>query len=141
MKIHHLGFVVSALEDSIPRFQEDYGLQACSPIFTDEVQKVRVVFLSHSQDSSETQIELIQPLHSDSPVSAFLAKGGGLHHMAFGVKDIQAESKRFGEKIKSTMVCPPVPGAGHDNRLVSFFYMNQECPKGYLIELVELPPS
>jgi methylmalonyl-CoA/ethylmalonyl-CoA epimerase len=34
-------------------------------------------------------IELIEPETDDSPVTALLKKGGGLHHLAFEVPDVE----------------------------------------------------
>ena len=42
-------------------------------------------------DVGESHVELLAPLGDDTPVGRFLAKRGpGLHHVAYGVEDIEA---------------------------------------------------
>ena len=48
------------------------------------------------------KIELLQATTKDSPIAKFIEKKGeGIHHIAFAVKDIEAEIKRLkGEGFK-----------------------------------------
>ncbi len=55
-------------------------------IFEDPIQKVKVAFLS--TNSGGGQVELVEPAGEGSPVSRFLALGGGLHHLCYEVDDL-----------------------------------------------------
>src|SRR5581483_12308280 len=78
LRLHHVGFVVHDIESRRDEFAR--SLNACwkSEIFHDPLQKVRVTFLATERDGA--QIELVEPAGEDSPVRAFLERGGGLHH-------------------------------------------------------------
>jgi methylmalonyl-CoA/ethylmalonyl-CoA epimerase len=84
----------------------------------------------------ESQIELVQPTRSDSPVGRFLAKRGeGLHHVAFEVDDLRealAELKRNGVYLLDE---EPRTGAGG----MKIAFVHPEGAFGVLTELVELP--
>lgn len=136
MKLHHIGFVVAKLEQSIENFRENYSLDQISDIIIDPIQKVRVVFLS-GNSGSELPIELIEPLSADSPVTKFLKKGGGLHHLAYEVKDIYKVVEDISKKKGGIILCEPVQASGHGGRFVSFLYMPFDCPGGYIVEFVE----
>jgi len=108
-----------------------------TPIHVDPIQRVRVAFLSSSH-SQDIQIELIEPISEDSPVHSFLAKSGGLHHLCFSVPDIKLALAEISRDKACRVIVPPTPGAGHDQRLISFFYVSTDCPRGHLMELVEI---
>tara|TARA_A100001015_G_scaffold321583_1_gene453143 strand:- start:4768 stop:5181 length:414 start_codon:yes stop_codon:yes gene_type:complete len=136
MKIHHIGFVVNDIKTSIKNFKKLYSLNYVTEIFEDTIQQVNVAFIYNNP--SETQIELIEPTNKKSPVYEFLKKGGGLHHICYETKNIlkTIEHLKLDKNIRS--IVPPVPGGGHNNKLISFFYVNRDCPKGHIVELVEV---
>jgi methylmalonyl-CoA/ethylmalonyl-CoA epimerase len=138
MKIHHLGFVVSSITDSIQHYKALFQFVQLTDVIEDPIQRVKVVFLSDGKEGS-TQIELIEPLNESSPVADFLKKGGGLNHIAYGVPDIHKAVEELTQNSNIRIICPPVVGAGHDNHLVSFLYANLDCPRGHVFELVEMP--
>ena len=85
-KINHIGIAVKSLEDSIPFYRDQLGMEYEG---SEEVaeQKVRVAFLK----VGDSRIELLEPTSPDSPVAKFLEKNGeGIHHMAYEVADIEA---------------------------------------------------
>tara|TARA_Y100000588_G_C14026476_1_gene826681 strand:- start:210 stop:632 length:423 start_codon:yes stop_codon:yes gene_type:complete len=134
MNIDHIGFVVNNIEESIENFRDMFQFDNISDVFIDTLQKVKVVFL---ESENGVRIELIEPLSDDSPVKNFLDKGGGLNHIAFQVDKIHESLEKINKNKKSRLVCPPVPGAGHDNNLIAFIHINSDCPRGHIIELVE----
>ncbi len=77
--------------------------------------------------------ELIQPLKGETVYTEFLAKHGeGLHHLAFGVEDFDAEvaeMKKRGFKVVQT-------GAMPNSR---WAYFDTDAVGGMLIELCETP--
>ena len=93
-KINHIGIAVKNLEDSIPLYRDQLGMEFEG---TEEVaeQKVKVAFLK----IGESRIELLEPTADDSPIAKFLEKNGeGIHHMAYEVTDIEAALADLKEK-------------------------------------------
>src|SRR3954466_363979 len=86
MKINHIGIATKKIDEALKFWAGSLGLEH---IHTETVadQKVRVAMLP----IGETRIELLEPTSDDSPISKFLDKrGGGLHHIAVEVDDIEA---------------------------------------------------
>jgi methylmalonyl-CoA/ethylmalonyl-CoA epimerase len=85
-RIDHIGVAVADLEAAIALHEQTYGM----PVVHREVveaQGVEAALL----DVGESHVELLMPLSEDSPVGRFLAKRGpGLHHVAYGVDDVEA---------------------------------------------------
>lgn len=99
--LHHAGFVVRDIAAAIPGFVRSMGATWDGSIYADPLQKVKVAFLVTRP--GEPQIELVEPLGPDSPVSRFLGeRGGGLHHLCYEVDDLErhmAEMKSRGALI------------------------------------------
>ena len=86
MKINHLGIATKGIDDALSFWQDALGLQNVHTEIVED-QKVRVAMLP----IGESRIELLEPTSDDSPISKFLDKrGGGIHHIAVEVEDIEA---------------------------------------------------
>jgi methylmalonyl-CoA/ethylmalonyl-CoA epimerase len=108
-KIDHIAIAVKNLEEEIARYRDVLGLEFLGTEVVPE-QKVTVAFFK----VGEVFIELLEPLTADSPVSAFIEKkGGGLHHIALEVDDIQAAIRRLQEKNVQMLDREPRGGAHH----------------------------
>src|SRR5215467_4448143 len=88
--LHHVGFVVASTNDTIARFCASLAAQLPTQIFDDPLQQARVAFLEPGSTDG-VKIELVAPIGESSPVSAFVKKGGGLHHLCYEVDDLDAE--------------------------------------------------
>lgn len=132
MKLHHIGKVVRDLDEAIRYHRETFGHLPLGDPVVDPVQKVRVVLLDVGY-GHEAVIELIQPVSEDSPVQKFLAKGGGLHHLSYKTRDIQASVAEFRGK-GALILGDVVPGEGHDGRATVWLYTREK----ELVELVEV---
>jgi methylmalonyl-CoA/ethylmalonyl-CoA epimerase len=85
-RIDHIGVAVSDLDAAIALHEQTYGMPLVHRE-TVESQGVEAALL----DVGESHVELLRPLTEDSPVGKFLAKRGpGLHHVAYGVSDVEA---------------------------------------------------
>jgi methylmalonyl-CoA/ethylmalonyl-CoA epimerase len=79
-------------------------------------------------------LELLMPTSSESPIASFLEKrGSGLHHIAFGVDDIEAELARLADE--GAHLIDPIPRPGRAGSKVAF--LHPKWAGGVLIELVE----
>lgn len=107
-KVDHIGIAVKNIEDSLPYYTEILGLKL---IHIEEVpsEKVRVAFI----DSGNVKLELLQPIDETSAVHTFIEKKGeGIHHVAFGVTNIQERLNELKEKGVRLIQETPKVGAG-----------------------------
>src|SRR6185437_7564859 len=126
----HIAVAVQNLEEALRFYQDALGL-SCFAIETVEEQGVRVAKL----DAGNTHIELLEPLGPDTPVGKFLtARGQGLHHICFGVDDIQCEL----DKLKSvqTKLIDQSPKIGAGGAQIAF--VHPKATGGVLMELSQL---
>ena len=125
-KIDHIGIAVKNLEDAAV-FYKALGIKI-SHIEEVPEQKVRVGFIY----TSETAIELLEPLDSDSPVAKFIEKKGeGMHHICFKVHDIRTMLTTL--KNKGYRLIDNEPKSGAHNTLIAF--VHPKSANGVLIEL------
>lgn len=107
-KVDHIGIAVKSIDAVKDYYIHTLGLEL-QAIEEVESQRVRVAFLH----AGNVKIELLEPLHDDSPVGKFIAKRGeGVHHIAFGVSDIRTRMKELREKGVQLLQDEPKPGAG-----------------------------
>ncbi len=83
--IEHIGIAVASLEEAIPFYEKVLGLE-CYAVEEVADQKVKTAFFLVGQ----TKIELLESTDPEGPIGKFVAKtGGGMHHIAFAVDDVQ----------------------------------------------------
>src|SRR5690242_1733457 len=93
-KIEHIGIAVRSLPHSIPLFEKLLNT-TCYKTEAVESEKVITAFLK----AGPNKIELLESADPDGVIAKFIEKKGeGLHHIAFEVKDIEAEMKRLREE-------------------------------------------
>ena len=85
--LSHVSIVVPDLDAAARRLRETYGLNVGETRINAE-QGVRLAYV----DLGNARIELMEPSRPDSPVAKFLERNpkGGIHHVSFGVDDIEA---------------------------------------------------
>jgi methylmalonyl-CoA/ethylmalonyl-CoA epimerase len=135
-RIDHLGIAVESIATS-RAFYEALGLHVAHEE-TVEHEQVRTAMIP----LNGSRIELLEPLHEDSPVGRFLKKRGpGLHHIALHVDDIAAklaELKSHGARLISENI--QVGAGGH-----LYFFVHPSSAGGVLLEIcqdpIENPPS
>ncbi|MBW9066234.1 methylmalonyl-CoA epimerase [Rhizobium herbae] len=86
-RVNHIALVVPNLAEAAERYRSVLGATVTEPDALPE-HGVSVVFVT----LENTKVELLEPLGSDSPIAAFLAKNpaGGMHHICYEVEDIIA---------------------------------------------------
>jgi len=85
-RLHHVAYVVADLDAALPLFVARFGLAEQVREIMHE-QGVEAIMLG----AGGAGIELITPLDPEGAIARFLGKRGeGLHHVAFGVPDIDA---------------------------------------------------
>ena len=128
--LEHIGIAVKNLEISIPLFEKLLNTP-CYKTELVESEQVNTAFFQTGQ----SKIELLESTNPEGVINKFIEKKGeGIHHVAFEVKDIEAEMKRLaGEGF---VLLNEKPKIGADNKLVCFLH-----PKGTNGVLVELCQS
>ena len=129
MKINHLGIATKDIKDALKFWTGSLGLENVHTE-TVEDQKVRVAMLP----IGESRVELLEPTSDDSPISKFLEKrGGGIHHIAVRVDDIEASLAKL--KEKGMRLIDEKPRIGAEGCLVAF--VHPASANGVLLELVQ----
>jgi methylmalonyl-CoA/ethylmalonyl-CoA epimerase len=132
-RIHHVAYVVADLDTAIPHFVERYGMQV----------EVREVMAEQGVEAvalgiGPGQVELIQPLDTESPIARFLAsRGEGFHHVAYEVDDLDtalAELRAAGEEL-----IDQAPRRGLGGHMIAF--VHPRSGMGALTELVQREPG
>jgi methylmalonyl-CoA/ethylmalonyl-CoA epimerase len=86
----------------------------------------------------ESRVELLGSTGPSSKIAAFLEKrGGGLHHVAYGVDDVQAALDGYAKLGLQALDACPRRGAG--GRLVAF--LHPSAAAGVLTELCQPDPA
>ena len=133
MKLHHIGIVVSKISNSFPELAKYIKFEKTTiPTFITS-QKVNVCFLK----TGEFNLELIEPVGDDSPVTSFANSGGGFHHLCFEVKNIH---EKLDELVNNGARIIVEPVTGFEGRLTAFVLLNMKNTKVNLIELAEEQP-
>ena len=130
MKLHHIGLVVSNIQDSLGELTKFLNFETITLPTLIGSQKVNVCFLQ----IGEFYLELIEPARIDSPVINFVNKGGGFHHLCFEVKDIHKELDILKEKGAKVIV---EPVKGFEDRIIAFVMLTMKNTKCNLLELAE----
>jgi methylmalonyl-CoA/ethylmalonyl-CoA epimerase len=129
MLIEHIGIAVKDLEASNQLFGKLFG----KAHYKTEVVESEQVSTSFFQ-LGDSKIELLHATGNDSAIAKFIEKKGeGVHHIAFGVEDIEKEVERL--KAEGFQAISDKPKRGADNKLVFFFH--PKSTNGVLIELCQ----
>ncbi len=128
-RIHHIGVAVADLDESIRLYSSALGAQLVHRA-TNEKEGLEAAFLR----VGDGEIELMSALRDDSPIGKFVAKRGpGLHHVAYGVNDIEAALAAAREAGLELIDSEPRIGM-HGTRIA---FVHPKSLGGVLTELVE----
>lgn len=127
--LDHVGIAVSDLDAAIVSYRERYRVE---PLYRETVSDQGVEEALIPVGGSF--IQLLTPLHPDTPVGRFLAKRGeGMHHVAYAVADIDealAHLSAMGVRLIDQK--PRVGGRG-----ARIAFVHPSDLGGTLVELVE----
>lgn len=128
MKIHHIGYAVKNIEDSINEFKK-LGYITIENKIVDNQRNVIIQFIKNG----DYLIELVAPLNKESPVTNLLKKqGNSLYHICYKTDNLKKEIKDLDNNgfvvISNLLEAPAI-----NNKRVIFLYKEDIG----LIELVE----
>lgn len=131
MKLHHVGIAVGNLDDAIALYRGVCGAELIERQ-RNENEGLEAAFLK----VGDAELELMAPLREDSPVGKFVARRGpGMHHVAFGVSDIDRSMSEAREAGLELIDAEPRVGM-HGSRIA---FIHPKSMGGVLTELVENP--
>jgi len=130
-RIHHIGFVVASIEGVAHSFAQSIFATWDGRIIHDPLQLVRIAFFK-GHNPSDPLVELVEPHGFDSPVSSFLIRGGGPHHLCYEVNDLEKQLE-FSRSLGGKMVKPPLPAAAFSGRRIAWIFTKNSL----LLEFLE----
>ena len=129
--LHHLGCVVPSISTVADAFAASISASWDGHIIHDPLQRVRVAFFKPA-DARNPVYELVEPAGDNSPVTNFLKKGGGLHHVCYEIDDLELGLKEA-SGAGWLMVSPPKPAVAFGGRRIAWIYSKDRL----LMELLE----
>ncbi len=127
--IHHIGIAVRDLDEAAER----YALLIGARVRARDAAEGLGTAAAELETPSGPLLELVAPLGEETPVGKFLAKRGeGMHHVAYGVQDIDAEVRRL--LAAGVEMIDEEPRSGLFGHRVAFIH--PDAAGGVLVELV-----
>jgi methylmalonyl-CoA/ethylmalonyl-CoA epimerase len=118
MNLDHIAIAVRDVEAAADRLCALTGYARLTERVTNSRQQVNVLFL---RKSGSLDLKLIEPSGPDSPLWAFLRKGGVLHHICFKTPDTAAACESL-TAAGARLLTPPEPGEAFDDALIAFLH-------------------
>jgi methylmalonyl-CoA/ethylmalonyl-CoA epimerase len=132
-RIDHVGIAVSDIEAAVHTYQQLLGRAPSHRQRVDSDGIEAVMF-----EVGESRVELLGSTGPGSKIAGFLERrGGGLHHVAYGVDDVQEALDAYTALGLRALDSCPRRGAG--GRLVAF--LHPSAAGGVLTELCQPDPE
>ncbi|MGI8575068.1 MAG: methylmalonyl-CoA epimerase [Egibacteraceae bacterium] len=131
LRIDHVGYAVTDLDQAVAYHAELYGAEVAhrQDMPSDGVREALLAV-------GESYIQLLEPTGEHTPVGRFLARNGpGVHHIGYGVADVEATLAELQAKGARTVDDHPRPGS----RGCTVVFLHPAGAMGVLVELVEDP--
>jgi methylmalonyl-CoA/ethylmalonyl-CoA epimerase len=137
-RIDHVGIACRDLASAVAFYESTFGLIVASREENAE-QGVREALLRVADaPAGASYVQLLEPLGPDTPVGRFLARHGeGVHHIGYGVTDIQAALASIGAAGVRLIDARP----RHGSMGASIAFLHPKDIGGVLTELVQAPES
>ena len=135
-RIDHVGIACRDLASAVAFYESTFGLIVASREENAE-QGVREALLRVADaPAGASYVQLLEPLGPDTPVGRFLARHGeGVHHIGYGVTDIQAALASIGAAGVRLIDARP----RHGSMGASIAFLHPKDVGGVLTELVQAP--
>ncbi|MGB8954911.1 MAG: methylmalonyl-CoA epimerase [Tumebacillaceae bacterium] len=116
LKVDHLGIAVHSIAEALPFYTNGLNLEVVHQERIED-QKVLTAFLP----VGETFVELLEPTSPESPIAKYLEKRGpGIHHVAYGVDNIEAALEHA--KAQGYRLIDEKPRPGGHGKLIAFLH-------------------
>lgn len=127
LKFHHIGVATKSIEKEL-KIYEKLGYKPVSNIFIDETQKIKGLFI---QAKGQPQLELLENLTPDGPLTTYLKKGIKFYHFAYAVNNIYEELDNIIKILGGMIIQQPISATYFDK--ICFLML----PNMTMIELVQ----
>ena len=128
-KINHIAILVEDIDAALSFWRDQLGL-TLDHVEDVPSQSSKVAFLP----VGEGEVELVQPIDSDSGLAKFLEKRGeGMHHLCIEVRDIQSMLSTLKEKGVRLINEEPITLPGR-----KMAFIHPKSASGVLVELYEI---
>ncbi len=117
MRLHHIAYVTKDIKKKADIFCSIFGFKRNEDNVMDKNQDVNIALLEMGDG---VQLELLEPIGSESPVSGFLSKGGGIYHLCFEVEDLDGLLDRLERNKEARVVKKPAAAPAFGGRRVAF---------------------
>jgi methylmalonyl-CoA/ethylmalonyl-CoA epimerase len=137
-RIDHVGIACHDLASAVAFYESTFGLVVAGREESSE-QGVREALLRVADaPAGASYVQLLEPLGPDTPVGRFLARHGeGVHHIGYGVTDIEAALASIGAAGVRLIDARP----RHGSMGASIAFLHPKDVGGVLTELVQAPQS
>jgi len=126
-RIAHVGVAVADIDAALAFYRDVLGLTPHPPEQADGATIVSLPF-------GDSEVELLAPLRTDSPIAKFLERRGpGIHHICYRVPDLDAalaSCRQAGYRLVDE-----IPRTGAGGRRIAF--LHPKATAGILLELTE----
>jgi methylmalonyl-CoA/ethylmalonyl-CoA epimerase len=127
-KLHHVGIVVPDLEKAMAFWRDLLGLAVVKSAVVQD-QGVKAALLKAGQ----SEIELLEPITSETGVGKFLSRrGGGLHHVCFETEDVESQLNQALAKGVQLIDQKPRPGLAG-----MICFLHPKATRGVLVEYAQ----
>jgi methylmalonyl-CoA/ethylmalonyl-CoA epimerase len=127
---HHIGFVVSSIQQNVEGIAMSLDAHWDGVIVHDPHQKVRVTFIQGSH-AADPLFELIEPAGEGSPVLVSAKRGGGVHHVCYMVDSLEEQLQRSRAQ-RALIVRRSTPAAAFGGRRIAWVYTRNKLLIEYL---------
>lgn len=135
-RIDHIGIACRDLESSIAVYESAFGLTVVSREVNEDHGVAEAMLMVADAPAGMSYIQLLEPLSPDTPVGKFLERRGeGIHHVGYGVADIEAALATLGACGLRLIDARP----RHGSMGASIAFLHPKDLGGVLTELVESP--
>lgn len=126
-RIAHVGIAVADLETAVAFYKDVLGIVPHPP---ETVDGATILALP----MGDSEVELLAPLHADTPIGKFLAKRGpGIHHICYRVANLDAAVEAC--RAAGYRLVDQVPRTGAAGRRIAF--VHPKATAGILLELTD----
>ncbi len=131
--LDHVGVAVADLDAAVEYYRQTFGM-ACVHVEVNEEQGVREAMLSVGPDPAKGCVQLLAPLHADSPIAKFLERNGpGVQQVAYTVADVEVAAATL--RARGVRLLYEHARGGTGGSRINF--VHPKDAGGVLVELVE----
>ncbi|HUJ04561.1 MAG TPA: methylmalonyl-CoA epimerase [Streptosporangiaceae bacterium] len=133
-RIDHIGIACRDLDATVAFYESTFGLTVVSRETIEDQGVNEAMLMVADAPAGMSYVQLLQPLAPDTPVGRFLERRGeGIHHVGYGVTDIDAALAAIGASGVRLIDARP----RHGSMGTSIAFLHPADVGGVLTELVE----